>query len=293
MKIRVGLAMLVLLICACSVAPVRAQNTPEEELKRTAYHAEFAVLSIWYGPPEASAASQVVGTGFLVTADGYFVTAAHVLEHYQSDPAQMAKAGMMTAGIRQRSGDIFGAPFNLVEKDESHDLALCKLRIALGQFIEHKDNPGTEQPIASLRVSSAEPTIGQFIAIAGFPLGSWTPAIQFGTVAAVRTTNPNAGRVAARQRDLLQISVSGNKGNSGSPVVSLDTGEVIGVIVQAEPAPLFTTSTVQGLPLAQSSGIMLAVPASWVGHVLERHKVQSVAVLPPKGHTSYYPLPEK
>ncbi len=226
---------------------------------------------------------QVVGTAFLVTPDGYFVTAAHVLQQYKPKSAQM------TVGLRQRSGDISGLWFDVIERDEAHDLALCKT--AFLKFAENKNNPGTEQPVASLRVSTAQPTTGEFIAIAGFPLGSWSPAIQLGTVAATTTTNPNAGRVPAGQRELLQISASGNKGNSGSPVVELDTGEVIGVIVQAEPAPLF--SPVEGVPLAQSSGIMLAVPGDWVRDLLKRHNVQSLAQLPPKGHTSHYPLPSK
>jgi len=168
--------------------------------------------------------------------------------------------------LRQRSGDGSGTWFDLIEKDDARDLALCKTTIPL-KFIAQKGNPGTEMPIASLRISSAQPFTGGFIAIAGFPLGSWSPAIQFGTLAATTTTNPNAGRVPAGQRELLQIGASGNMGNSGSPVVDLDTGDVIGVIVQAEPAPLFTP--VQGAPFAQSSGIMLSVPASWVRDLLK------------------------
>ena len=273
-----------LFIFLTGLVPLKAQNL-ETQLKQIAYNVDFAVLPVWYNAPGNQISMQVVGTAFLVTPDGYFVTAAHVVEEYKP------KSDQMTVGLRQRSGDMTGLSFDLIEKDEAHDLALCKIVVPLGRFAENKDNPGTEHPVASLRVSTAEPIIGEFIAIAGFPLGSWNPAIQLGTVAAIRTINPNVGRVPAGQRDLLQISTSGNKGNSGSPVVQLDTGEVIGVIVQAEPAPLYTA--VQGVPLAQSSGIMLAVPASWVGDLLKRNNVQSIAQPPPKGHTSYYQLPSK
>ena len=257
----------------------------QEKLKKVAYDVNFAVLPIWYNQTNPIS-MQVVGTGFLVTPDGYFVTAAHVLEFYQPNSAQM------TVGFRQRSGDGSGRWFDVIEKDANHDLALCRVTGGLEKFTERKDNPGTEFPIASLRISTTEPVTGEFIAIAGFPLGSWNPAIQFGTVAATKTTNPNAGRVPAGQRDLLQISASGNKGNSGGPVVQLDAGEVIGVIVQAEPAPLYTASQVN-IPLAQSSGIMLAVPASWARDLLKAHNVESIAQAPPKGHTSYYALPSK
>lgn len=273
--------MLLTLILLVGPVPLKAQDI-EAQLKRVAHNVEFAVLPVWYN--QRGVNMQVVGTAFLVTPDGYFVTAAHVLHEYKPKSAQM------TVGLRQRSGDISGLWFDVIERDEAHDLALCKTAVPL-ESLPRTKNPGTEQPLASLRVSTAEPITGEFIAIAGFPLGSWNPAIQFGTVAATKTINPNAGRVPAGQRDLLQISTPGNKGNSGSPVVRLDTGEVIGVIVQAQPAPLL--SPVEGIPLAQSSGIMLAVPASWVRDLLKRNNVQSVAQLPPKGHTSYYPLPSK
>ncbi len=273
---------LIFILAACGASS--AQNV-EKQLKRTAHDAEFAVLPVWYNDPVNIANSGVVGTAFLVASDGYFVTAAHVLEQYKPKSAQL------TVSIRQRSGDMCGLWFDVVEKDEAHDLALCKTTVRLPKFTSRKDNPGTEQPTATLHFSSSPPVIGQFIAIAGFPLGSWNPAIQFGTIAAIRTTNPNAGRVPAGQRELLQVSASGNKGNSGSPVIDLDTGDVIGVIVQAQPAPLF--SSLQGIPLAQSSGIMLAVPASWVIDLLGRHGVESVAQRPPEGHTSYHALPSK
>jgi len=255
----------------------------EAQLRHVAYNSNFAVVQLWY-TSENPINMQVVGTGFLVAPDGYFVTAAHVLQLYKPNSAQM------TLGVRQRSGDGSGRWFDVIEKDEAHDLALCKINGPL-KFVEQKENPGTETPVASLRLSTTEPTVGDFISIAGFPLGSWSPTIQLGTVAATSTTNPNVGRVPAGQRPLLQIRASGNKGNSGSPVISLDTGDVIGVIVQAEPAPLY--SAMEGIPLQQSSGIMLAVPAKWVQELLKRHDIASIAQPPPKGHTSYYPLPSK
>ncbi len=282
-NVKVHRSLKTLLAIILMVSGASAQSL-EKQLERTAQHAEFAVLPVWYNDP-ATMAMAVVGTAFLVTPEGYFITAAHVLEQYKPKSAQM------TVGLRQRSGDIGGAWFDVVEKDEAHDLALCKTTPPLRKFAAEKANPGTERPIATFRVSEAPPAIGQFIAIAGFPLGSWNPAIQLGTIAALRTINPNAGRVPAGQRELLQVSASGNKGNSGSPVVALDTGDVIGVIVQAQPAPLFTP--IQGVPLAQSSGIMLAVPASWVRDLLERHDVKSVAQNPPAGHTSYRALPNR
>jgi hypothetical protein len=60
--------------------------------------------------------------------------------------------------------------FEVIEKDEEHDLTLCKSGGSL-KFVEQKDNPGTETPVASLRLSTTEPTVGDFITIAGTAKG--------------------------------------------------------------------------------------------------------------------------
>ena len=48
----------------------------------------------------------------------------------------------------------------------------------------------------------------------------------------------------AGRKDLLIVSVSGNHGNSGCPVISLLTGRVAGMIVQYVPAPLLSVDRV-------------------------------------------------
>ncbi len=72
----------------------------ERRLKQVSYDAQYAVISVWYSESANISNQGVVGTGFFVTADGYFVTAAHVLEQYNS------KSGQMTIGMRQRSGTL-------------------------------------------------------------------------------------------------------------------------------------------------------------------------------------------
>src|SRR5271169_3973543 len=162
--------MLHALVLVLIASGISAQNI-ENQLKRASHNVEFAVLPIWYNDPNF-VNTRVVGTGFLVTPDGYFITAAHVLEQYKPKSAQV------TAGLRQRSGDMSGLWFDVIEKDEAHDLALCRTAVPLAKFAEQKKNPGTEHPTASLRLSTSQPVTGEFIAIAGFPLGSWNPAVQ-------------------------------------------------------------------------------------------------------------------
>jgi S1-C subfamily serine protease len=245
----------------------------EKHLIKVAHNIEWAVIPLMYWGPNGTTPDKagVVGTGFLINDDGYFITAAHVLALYKADSPQLG------AVIRQNKFGGGSRWFEVIEKDESHDLALCRIIGYTAHLPKdfNREHPDIYIPFASVRVAKEAVKTGQFIVLAGFPLGSWNPAIQLGTIAATETVSPNAGRVPAGQRELLQISVSGNKGNSGSPVISLRTGDVVGVVIQEIPAPLYS-SIETPLPFGQSSGIMLAAPASWVQELLRKHNVTSV-----------------
>lgn len=245
----------------------------ERQIVSTAKNVEYAVMAMMYWGPHANNGPEagVVGSGFLINDEGYFITAAHVLALYAPE------SGQLTATRRSKRGDGSGLWFDIIEKDEQHDLALCKLKGFYAHFpksILAQIPKDAVQPFASLAISAEQPETGRFVLIAGFPLGSWNPAIQLGTVAATQTINPNVPGVPAGRRELLQISVSGNKGNSGCPVIDLRSGRVIGVIIQEVVSPLY--SSFEGsLPFGQSSGIMLAAPAHWIQELLERHQVKS------------------
>jgi S1-C subfamily serine protease len=130
------------------------------------------------------------------------------------------------------------------------------------------------------------PQTGRFVIVSGFPLGSWTPTIQVGMVAATKTIYPNGISSALIQAsihknwgDLLQISVNANHGNSGGPVIDLNTGQVIGVIDQLVPAPLqLGGQQILDQNTFSASGIMLAAPAKWVEALLEKNHIKSEGV---------------
>ncbi len=248
------------------------------------------------GQQDLPVESGVVGTGFIVNDRGYFITAAHVAKIKEIGPKDRPVKVRLTAVLRQGSGDGTGMPFTVIEIDEAHDLALCQIngfRVYLPADSPIAKLPRSREkgaltlkqmahPFASLSISKRQAQLGNFILLGGFPLGSWTPAIQFGIISAVRTIYPPSTPVAgvpAGQRELLQISVSANHGNSGCPVIDLSSGQVVGVILQIVPAPL----AMEGRNIWNSgtydmSGIMLAAPASWIEALLTRHGVKSQRV---------------
>lgn len=260
---------------ALLIVPLHAAENPtERRLKQLSKDIEYAVMPIMdWGEhyPSPNEMPTVIGTAFLLNKEGYFVTAAHVLANHKD------KNPRVVVITRQADDNGMGSSFEEIERDTQHDLALCKMQTEPRSFDPAKlkpefRRPGLRHPFATLHVSSSPVEAGEFIVIAGFPLGSYTATVQFGAIAATRTLSPSAGRIPAGQRELLQVAVSGNQGNSGSPVIDFDSGRVIGVVVQAVPSPLFGPRAAQ-LPLAQSSGLMLAVPARWLNKLLADHHV--------------------
>ena len=243
----------------------QTETSLERRIIETAQNVEYAVVPVAHRQPQEL--PQVVGSAFLINDEGYFITAAHVLGETKSEQLNIIR--------RQKNGSRGNEWFDLVEKDEQHDLALCKMKNFVARLpksiAKQTRTTAVVKPFASLAISDEKPEIGRFIMIAGFPLGSWNPTVQLGIVAATEVVNPHLSQPRAPHKELLQISVSGNKGNSGSPVIDLASGRVIGVIIQE----VVSTSVQRPSPFAQSSGIMLAAPARWIQELLERHKVKS------------------
>jgi S1-C subfamily serine protease/Holliday junction resolvasome RuvABC ATP-dependent DNA helicase subunit len=135
------------------------------------------------------------GTGFFVTADGYVVTNAHVVEGCEYPKVVCGLAGPL--------------PAQVLARDAANDLALLKVDFA-------------SDHVATLR---AGVRIGEEIAAFGYPLqGVLSTGGNF--------TVGNVSALAGVKNDSrhIQISAPIQQGNSGGPVVDR-FGNVIGVVV--------------------------------------------------------------
>jgi hypothetical protein len=241
-----------------------------------------AVLQIEYWGPEMRNRPgdfNVDGTGFLVGRDGYFITAAHVMERYKPSSGQLSTA------IHTRDGNGSGIWFDVIETDSAHDLALCKLKVFNPSKVPlgGSSRPAASyMPITSLTISAEGAKPGELIAMIGYPLGSFvSPIIQMGNIAATDAMLDAVPNFPAGRHDLLVVSVAGNHGDSGCPIISLETGEVLGMIIQYVPAPLLSVTDGAGRKdVAQQSGLMVAVPAKWILEMLNRHGVANAPIRP-------------
>jgi len=146
-------------------------------------------------PPPGAQPRQGVGSGFIISADGYVMTNAHVVANAAEVTVRMSDSK------QEYKAKVVGA-------DERTDIALLR--------IDAKDLPTVKLGDSS----KVEP--GQWVAAIGSPFG-FANTITAGIVSATGRSLPAESYVP-----FIQTDVAVNPGNSGGPLINLD-GEVIGV----------------------------------------------------------------
>jgi serine protease Do len=167
------------------------------------------------GPPQRS---QALGSGFVISDDGYIVTNNHVIEG--ADEIQIEFYG----GQRMDA--------TLVGTDPNTDIALLKVDATELPYVEFGDSNGQGA------------RVGDWVLAMGNPLG--------------QGFSISAGIVSARNRELsgtyddfIQTDAAINRGNSGGPLFNMN-GEVIGV----NTAILSPTGGSIGIGFAMSSAVV-------------------------------------
>jgi serine protease Do len=147
------------------------------------------------GAGSPAAAQAGLGSGFIISADGYILTNAHVVSEFDDVNVRLADSK------REFKAKVIGA-------DKRSDVALLK--------VEAQD-----LPTARLGTSTGlQP--GDWVAAIGSPFG-FANTITAGIVSAKGRSLPDEMYVP-----FIQTDVAVNPGNSGGPLLNLD-GEVVGV----------------------------------------------------------------
>jgi serine protease Do len=142
--------------------------------------------------------STSVGSGFVIHADGYIVTNAHVVTRATDRTVIFADGREFEAQV--------------VASDRDHDVAILKI-----------DSPQSLEPLPMGR--SSDLMVGETVVAIGNPLG-YQHTVTAGVVSAVnRDLAFSAEHV---MRGLIQTDASINPGNSGGPLLNV-LGELIGV----------------------------------------------------------------
>jgi serine protease Do len=134
------------------------------------------------------------GSGFAISADGYFVTNNHVVENAEKVTVVFDDGDEMTATV--------------VGTDERTDLAVVKV------------DGVTDLPFVNFATDDVR--VGDWVVAVGNPFGLG------GTVTAGIISGRGRDIAGSAQGDFLQIDAAVNTGNSGGPAFNLK-GEVVGV----------------------------------------------------------------
>ncbi len=144
--------------------------------------------------PQGEMPMRGLGSGFIVSSDGYIITNAHVVD------------GADHVTVRLTDRREFRA--KVVGKDTQTDIAVLK--------IDAKSLPTVKIG------SSAEANVGEWVAAIGSPFG-FENSVSAGIVSAKGRSLPDSSYV-----NFIQTDVAVNPGNSGGPLFNL-AGEVIGI----------------------------------------------------------------
>ncbi|WP_404374673.1 DegQ family serine endoprotease [Vreelandella aquamarina] len=137
---------------------------------------------------------QSLGSGFIISADGYVMTNAHVVQDADE--------------ILVRLNDRRELPAELIGSDTQTDVALLKI-------------DANNLPVLDLG-DSDELKVGEWVAAIGSPFG-FDHSVTAGIVSAINRTLPRDVYVP-----FIQTDVAINPGNSGGPLFNLE-GEVVGI----------------------------------------------------------------
>lgn len=165
---------------------------------------------------------QSLGSGFIISADGYIVTNNHVVS---GDPGSNAEVSAITVIMPDRTE----YKAKLIGRDTTSDLAVLKIEANNLPFVKFGDSTRTR--------------VGDWIVAIGNPFGLG------GTVTAgiVSALHRVTGQGGANDR-YIQTDASINRGNSGGPMFDMN-GNVIGV------------NTLIFSPTGGNVGIGFAIPA--------------------------------
>jgi serine protease Do len=175
-----------------------------------------------------------LGSGFIVSPDGYILTNAHVVDHASHVTVRLTDRREFTAKV--------------VGSDKASDVALLKI-------------DASNLPVVKIG-SSREAKVGEWVVAIGSPYG-FENSVTAGIVSAKSRSLPDATYVP-----FIQTDVAVNPGNSGGPLFNL-AGEVIGINSQ-----IYSRSGgYQGLSFAIPVEIAMKVKDQLVktGHVTRGH----------------------
>jgi S1-C subfamily serine protease len=152
------------------------------------------------------------GTGFLVSDKGYILTCSHIINPL--DPVVAIKVGNLNTFNPMTLDKVNFLELTLVQNDAINDVALLKI----------KSNIGAQVP-TNIFGDTNNLECGASIAIIGFPFGNTGLHLQ-----SITTGIISSKAITSTGIKLLQFDGMIHEGNSGSPLINLETNQILGIV---------------------------------------------------------------
>ena len=212
-----------------------------EYIQRNPYYVDPAFRSLFpelFSDRKYLEKVKSLGSGFVISADGYILTNEHVVEN------------AVEVVVAFSNGSEFKA--EIIGVDALSDIALLKIKAKNLPFIKFGDSKNV--------------LIGEWAIALGNPFGLFYKRQPTVTVGVISAIHRDFGRMVSNRvyQDMLQTDASINSGNSGGPLCNAD-GKVIGINTF-----IYSNSSEMG----GSVGIGFAIPIHRVTKILDDLKLK-------------------
>ncbi|MDN4501801.1 serine protease [Alteromonadaceae bacterium BrNp21-10] len=210
---------LTFLMLICTLAAGASANS----LPKTVKKIKPSIVGVGIYDPIGSPRNQLHGTGFAIANGYYIATNYHVVGKGLKGESKQSRIVFIGTGSHPKISHA-----EIVASDPAHDLAILLIKDKVPALLLMPDDFVDE---------------GIEVAFTGFPIGSVLglyPATHKGLISAltpVAIPSINANQLSIEMLKRLrkpffiyQMDATAYPGNSGSPVYTTDTGEVLGII---------------------------------------------------------------
>lgn len=216
-----------------------------------------SVVAIGFKPSENQIT--ILGSGFIVDGDK-IITAAHIYNQAPEEQKEKLMANVMVEEIQDNVERYEWISMKLVNKNDKNDIAIFQLE-NITKILSKGLDLGDSEKIE----------VGQEVYFIGFPYAAQLINEHFGLTLIV-----NKGIVSNIKRDgvdqnhnrnWLIIDAISNLGNSGCPLIDVETGKVVGIMTIS-----FRTQsrTIKELDIREPMHIAGAKPINLIKEILNK-----------------------
>lgn len=165
----------------------------------------------------------IAGSGFCISDDGKIITTAHLYNRLNDEQRNNLKAFVMTEQMEKDLERYRWIPIKLITKNDKNDLAVFHLKEYKNTLLRKLDFTDSDTV-----------EVGQDVYFIGFPYAARLMNEGFGVTLIVNKTIisniKRSGTDPNRKRNWFIVDAISNPGNSGSPLIDVETNKVIGVM---------------------------------------------------------------